>query len=323
MLACGAINWDTTLFVDSLPSAGEELRVSRIVSVPGGKGANVASSAARILGHSHVGIVGGLGTDDIASRQLRILEGEGVDTSCIVQKDGSASGEAFIIVDKSSGENMILTHMSANDLDVESFSSAYLKRLDDFIAKSEMVVVIDPPLEFALFLADRAAYTDKILLLSPSLLTRRGFASLRVYLDKAHLILLNESEARLLASSDDPVRAGEEISTELGKQVIVTLGSRGCMFISNGKRVLIPPLDLGSYGLRTVSTVGAGDSFLGAFSAFKLRGLDDIESIFLANIAAALKTTSEETRGSPRLEEIQKYSEDRKMRLVLESLRLS
>jgi ribokinase len=102
----------------------------------------------------------------------------------------------------------------------------------------------------------------------------------------------------------------------------VTLGSRGCIVFSDGKRALIPPLDLSSFGLKAVNTVGAGDTFVGTFASFRLEGLDFIESLFLANIAAGLKTTREETRGSPSKLEILKYAGDSKSNSALNSIRL-
>ena len=71
---------------------------------------------------------------------------------------------------------------------------------------------------------------------------------------------------------------------------------------------MIPTMDPSYFGLEIKSSVGAGDSFAGAFGAFKLEGHQELESIFLANIAAALKTTSDETRGSPTYEQIKSYA---------------
>lgn len=62
--------------------------------------------------------------------------------------------------------------------------------------------------------------------------------------------------------------------------------------------------------LHVASTVGAGDTFVGTFGAFKLKGFEDARALYLANIAAAIKTTREETRASPTYEEIQKYVND-------------
>jgi len=57
ILVSGAINWDTTLFVERLPNPGEEVRTTKVVSVPGGKAANTAVAAAKILGTNNVGIM--------------------------------------------------------------------------------------------------------------------------------------------------------------------------------------------------------------------------------------------------------------------------
>jgi ribokinase len=78
----------------------------------------------------------------------------------------------------------------------------------------------------------------------------------------------------------------------------------------SGKSMLIPPLDLASSDLKIVSTVGAGDTFIGAFAAFKLKGFEDVRALHLANIAAALKTARKETRASPTFEEINRYVHD-------------
>ena len=93
LLICGAINWDTTLFVEKLPGPGEEVRVERILSVPGGKGANAAVAASRILGKKVVGLVGMLGNDLIADRQLAVLGEEGVDTACVSCTNDILSGQ--------------------------------------------------------------------------------------------------------------------------------------------------------------------------------------------------------------------------------------
>jgi sugar/nucleoside kinase (ribokinase family) len=71
--------------------------------------------------------------------------------------------------------------------------------------------------------------------------------------------------------------------------------------------MMISPMHLASSDLKTVSTAGAGDTFVGTFAAFKLKGFEDVKALYLANIAAALKTTREEIRASPTYEEIKRY----------------
>jgi hypothetical protein len=74
ILVCGAINWDTMLFVDRFPNPGEEVRVMKVISVPGGKAANTAVAAVKILGTNSVGVIGMLGVDSISKmKELTLL----------------------------------------------------------------------------------------------------------------------------------------------------------------------------------------------------------------------------------------------------------
>ena len=321
LLVCGAVNWDTTLFVDNLPRPGEELRVNRVISVPGGKGGNTAVAAARILGKNQVGIVGMLGSDKIADMQQEILLEEGVDVSCLARHDELASGQAHVVVD-SNGENMILTHRAANaELSRESIRGGGVAAA---IESSNTLVVIDPPIEAAFELAMQAKKHGKSIVLSPAMLVNHGFSALKDLLQASDYIILNEHESRSLASAEEGVAACEELSCSLGgKPVITTLGSRGCILCHGGRKKEIPTMELASLGLKVVSTVGAGDTFEGAFASFKIKGLADIEAAFLANVAAALKITREQTRGSPSYEEIERYVESDPIRATFHALKLT
>lgn len=103
-------------------------------------------------------------------------------------------------------------------------------------------------------------------------------------------LILNQQEARSLTSMDNGVQACTKISNSFsGRSVVVTLGDGGCVICTDGKSMMIPPMHLASSDLKTVSTVVAGDTFVGAFGAFKLKGCEDFRALYIANIAAALK----------------------------------
>lgn len=148
---CGVINWDNLLFVEHLPSIGEEVRINRITSVPGGKGANTAVAIARILGPTKVAIIAMLGSDNIAQKQIDILESEGIDTSCIMRQAKSISGQAYVIVDNN-GEDMIVTHMAANEM-VTSKNITDNREIISAIDKCTTIIIIDPPLDVAMTLS--------------------------------------------------------------------------------------------------------------------------------------------------------------------------
>jgi ribokinase len=318
-LVCGAINWDTSIFVDSFPSPGEEVKAKKVISVPGGKGANVAVASTRILG-SGVGMIGALGNDDIAVKQIKTLHEEGIDTSCVKYIQGTSSGQAYILVDQK-GENFILTYKAANHMLTADMvnDGTTINAIED----SKLITVIDPPLEVADALISNAKSHGKMVIWSPAMLVRHGFDSLKELLLKTDYVMVNESESSLLSGANDATTACLTLSNNLnGKKVITTLGREGCVFCWQTKTARIPALDLSSLNLHVVNTVGAGDAFVGSFAALKTKGFDDVEALFMANIAGSLKTTKEETRGSPRYDEIKHYLDDQRVQSLFAKIRV-
>jgi ribokinase len=144
-IVTGVINWDKTIFVRKFPKEGEEVRVERIVDVPGGKGANVAVASSRILGKDKVALFGALGSDFIADRQLEILRNEGILTNLIQFTKEVPSGQAYIVVD-SDGRNTVMTFRQANDILSDKTESKNVLR---YIAESSVVTVVEPPIAVA------------------------------------------------------------------------------------------------------------------------------------------------------------------------------
>jgi len=300
-LVSGAINWDVTLFVDEFPKAGEEVKVKKVINVAGGKGANTAVASARILNDNNkdrkVGILGALGNDAIGDKQISILEQEGVDVSCI-KRFNVQSGQAYILVDKR-GENMILTYKAVNDmLKAEMLDEEHISNT---LKDVRHVVVIDPPIAFASSLIDKARAMDKRVTWAPALLTRLGYDALKDSIHKVDYLILNEHECLTLADATDIMQGVKALKA---RKVIVTLGSKGCIMHWGSNTLSVPALDLNAIGMQVKSTVGAGDVLIGAFVALLLRGYGEAESLFLANIAAALKVTKEETRACPYYSEL-------------------
>ena len=94
----GAINWDVSIFEDSFAKLGEEVPVREVEEYSGGKGANVAVAAARVLGPGKAAFIGALGSDEVAAIQLRLLKKERVVTVGVFSVEGATSGRAYVIV---------------------------------------------------------------------------------------------------------------------------------------------------------------------------------------------------------------------------------
>jgi hypothetical protein len=65
------------------------------------------------MGAREVALIGALGGDEIARKQINALENEGVITEGIDSVEGVESGQAYIMIDQT-GRNIIATHLGAN-----------------------------------------------------------------------------------------------------------------------------------------------------------------------------------------------------------------
>jgi len=301
----GAINWDINLFVERFPEIGEEVPVKRITRVPGGKAANVAVASSRILGPERAALIGCLGRDSIADRQIRILKDEGVVVSGIKFSREAESGQAYIIIDRD-GRNVINTLFGANlkllpeDLLCPSISSLLLK--------SRIVTLIDPPIETIESAASLAREQNKTVVWDAGVRSVLGIEKLETVLKSLDYLVINQVEMKNLTGEKDPSKAWDRLSRVNERlKLVVKLGERGCSLISSGRVMRVPAVDLEELGLQVVNTVGCGDAFLGVFAAYKSQGLGDEEALERANLAGALKATKSETRGSPTKDELERY----------------
>jgi len=293
----GAINWDLNLFVERFPQSGEEVVVERVTRVPGGKGANVAVAAARLLGPNQAAIIGGLGNDTIGKQHVEIFEREGVLTSGLKFVTSAESGQAYIVIDQR-GENMIHTHRGANSVILPDDLGDSERR--ELIAQAKIVTIMDPPFGTAVKLAEEAKRFGRTVTYDPGVRSQLGIEGLRPILKYADYIIPNESEIRNLTGTSNADLAAAKLRNENSQLKVVTkLGPRGCVMYGARERTQCDALDLHSIGMKAINTVGCGDAFLGAFVAALSDGLSDTEALRWGSCGAGLKATRPETRGSP------------------------
>ena len=80
------MNADYTVAAKHLPAPGETVSGGSLKILPGGKGSNQASAAARL--GAQVCMLGAVGEDDNANFLLRKLDEAGVDTAEILHEEG-------------------------------------------------------------------------------------------------------------------------------------------------------------------------------------------------------------------------------------------
>ena len=305
LVVMGALNWDINLFVKRLPRPGEEVVVEKIDRVPGGKGGNVSVAAARILGHRKVALLACIGMDEIGKKQLSILKEDGVDTSAVQTLIKLESGQAYITVDEK-GRNNIETHFGANaGLKTDHIM---LPEVQNLFGNCRMMIVIDPPRHVAGRILSEGRRLRRSVLWHPGVLTRFGMKEFTGEMEGLDYLVLNEHEALTFAGSKslaESVVALNKVAPKM--KILVTLGSKGFAFYDKGKQLKVKSFDLSRMGRKIVNTTGCGDAFVGAFAAYKILGLTDIEALKHGNMAAALKAGRPETRGSPTRKELEEF----------------
>ena len=293
----GAVNWDTTIFVEGFAAPGDETPVLRLEEGPGGKGANAAVAAARILGKGEVAFVGAVGGDRVGGSLLAGLKAEGVSTEGVVSLRGMRSGTAHIIVDRS-GSKAIHTHFGANDGLKPSHLA--MRGPGRVLSSSSTVVAMDLPTATALAAARMAKSAKARLVYSPGVRCGEGYGAVSEVLRLADGLVLDRSELLKLRPSASPRESLLSITGDFPLLVAVaTLGPSGCL-VARGRGVeAVPPVSLEALGLRAVNSTGSGDAFLAAYVCYSNSGREPGEAARWGNLAGALKATSDATRGSP------------------------
>ncbi len=309
VVCLGAINYDINLFVERFPKFGEEVPVNRITRVPGGKGANVAVAAARVMSPGEVAFIGGLGDDQIAEEQKRILRDEGVDISGIITVKGVESGQAYIVID-SRGENVIHTLFGANhEIKPEDLEE---KRRLELIQGARVLAVVDPQLPVIRKVMMLGKRYGAINIWDPGVHCVEGYESLKDILKLVDILLMNAVEVENLTGVSELEKVKSLLSPiNSGLAVVKKMGAEGAQLIEPGDKKVtqIRGIPLEKYGYRVVNTVGCGDAFHGVLAASLARGFSLVEALERANLAGAFKATRSETRGSPTKQELEEFAE--------------
>jgi ribokinase len=264
----GSINADNVYHVPHLVGAGETLAAVRLTTGLGGKGANISVAAARAAARvAHIGAVGPDGRWAVD----RLME-YGVDTRHIAEV-AEPTGHANICVD-AAGENSIVLFAGANraiSTDMIGAALSEASARDSFVTQNEtngQAEAAKMARELGLRVIYAAAPFDA-----------QAVRAVLPYLD---MLVLNEVEAAQLTAE-----SGSDLEDLPVSDIVVTLGSKGCRWISKGAA----PQDFPSVKVDPVDTTGAGDTFTGYLIAGRDRGMPMAQAIDLATRAAALMVT--------------------------------
>ncbi len=270
----GSMNMDMVMRAERLPRAGETIRGTGFFLNAGGKGANQAVAVKRSGGA--LKFCACVGDDVFGERLINTLREYEVDTENVRTIDGTSSGLAQITV--VNGNNRIILYGGANEcLDAEG--------AERFLAEAVKGDIFLTQLETAPAVVLRSLETAKArgmqTILNPA--PAQNFWS--EMLKFTDILIPNETEAMSISGKTDIEEAALALSERV-KEVIVTVGDKGCI-CSRGGSVSLHPCPQVS----VVDTTAAGDTFCGAFAARLGKGYSMEESVGYALKAASLAVT--------------------------------
>jgi ribokinase len=290
---------DLCFFADEIPVPGKTVLGKKYIIGPGGKGSNQAIAAARAGGD--VSFVTKLGKDNYADMALKLYQEAGVNTQAVILDSELNTGAAGILINQKTGENAINVISGAAGTIDQKFIEDNLS-----IIKNSKIFLsqLETPLDASLYALKIAKENGCTTILNPAParnLPEDCFKNIDFFTP-------NETEASFFINqsieSEKDCQIAAEVLLDKGvKNILITLGDKGCFFKNQEEEFLLPVKKL---SVPVVDTTGAGDAFNGAFSVALSKNKNYKEAIEFANSVAGISVTREGAANSmPTIDEIE------------------
>lgn len=293
----GSMNMDLVVRSDEIPKIGETLLGEELLHIPGGKGANQGVAMAK-LGNK-VNFLGKVGDDSYGKLLLESMSKAGVETKYIEKAD-SSTGIAVINVDCKGNNNIVVIPGANWKVDQD-----YLNRQIQVFKESDILVFqLEIPLETVEAGLIIAKKLGKKTILNPA--PARDLTD--SILENVDIIIPNEHELQRMAKieivDDQSLLKAANLIMEKGiEEVIVTLGSRGVLYVNREGYEFFD-----AYKVEVVDSTAAGDSFIGGFVSSYIENQDIKKAVDIGQRSAALAVQKFGAQSSlPTREEVEAF----------------
>ena len=298
ILVVGSANMDLVASAARFPAPGETVFGAGFGMYPGGKGANQAVCAAKLGGD--VLFLGKIGDDLFGEKLSRGLKEDGVRLDRLLIAGDAPTGTALIAVD-GNGENEIIVVPGSN---MELLPADVRRARPAFDAVRVLLLQLESPLATVTAAAEIAHARGAVVVLNPAP-ARPLPPKLLALVD---YLTPNETELGQLSGLPvtgipAAVRAARALLARGVKNVVVTLGEQGALFVDGTSSRRFP-----ARRVNPVDTTGAGDAFNGALALAIADGRPVGDAIPFANAAAALSVTRRGAQSSmPTMREVRRF----------------
>ena len=277
---------DICFFADSIPVAGQTILGDKYLIGPGGKGSNQAIAAARAGGE--VSFISKVGKDNYADLAISLYKDTGINFDGLVIQENESTGSAGILINRKTGENAINVVPGA----AGTIGKNLIDKNLNIIKNSKIFLTqLETPKDVTLYALKEAKSQNCITILNPA-------PSSEIpddYFQYVDFFTPNETEAsfyfRKPVKNEEDCKVAGNFFLEKGvKNILITLGEKGCYFKNSDEEFLIPASRLNK---PVVDTTGAGDAFNGALSVALSQNKTYKQSIEFANLVAGISVTRE------------------------------
>ncbi len=277
---------DICFFADSIPVAGQTILGDKYIIGPGGKGSNQAIAAARAGGE--VSFISKVGSDNYADLAISLYKDTGINYDGLEIDENESTGSAGILINRKTGENAINVVPGAAGTIGKNLIDKNLSIIKD---SKIFLTQLETPKDVTLYALKEAKSQNCITILNPA--PSREIPD--DYFQYVDFFTPNETEAsfylnKLVKNEDDCKVAGNFFLEKGVKNILITLGEKGCYFKNSDEEFLIPASNLNK---PVVDTTGAGDAFNGALSVALSQNKFYKQSIEFANLVAGISVTRE------------------------------
>ena len=277
---------DICFFADSIPVAGQTILGDKYIIGPGGKGSNQAIAAARAGGE--VSFISKVGSDNYADLAISLYKDSGINYDGLEIDENESTGSAGILINRKTGENAINVVPGAAGTIGKNLIDKNLSIIKD---SKIFLTQLETPKDVTLYALKEAKSQNCITILNPA--PSREIPD--DYFQYVDFFTPNETEAsfylnKLVKNEDDCKVAGNFFLEKGVKNILITLGEKGCYFKNSNEEFLMPASKLNK---PVVDTTGAGDAFNGALSVALSQNKTYKQSIEFANLVAGISVTRE------------------------------
>lgn len=289
----GSFNIDIVTEVETFPKIGETIHASSTNFYAGGKGSNQATAAAKVSSNVHFTVK--VGNDEFGDKARNYMASTAIDSFTILESEEHPTGNAVVMVEKSSGENIITIDLGANlKIDAEELANDFSLINDSKVFLTQL----ENNFDITRTALEYAKRSSAIVMLNPAPYN----SAVNEIIHLIDIITPNETEAEglsgiTISNLESAKKAAEEIYRLGPKVVIITLGSKGALLFDGQQHRHFPP-----FKAAVTDTSGAGDSFNGSLAACIAKGHNLDYSIKFASAFASLAVERKGASNMPNIE---------------------